>query len=107
MLITTIDYRYSHKLEKRINDVKTIDMSFYLKQITTESRNFGLLDMVKFNTIHKILDFDRGSLRYDTWSQESDVYLIYKLVPSKVQIEIERIYPELLDTLSDIGGLVD
>ena len=44
---------------------------------------------------------------FDSAGKSSDPLMEILLVPSKETIEIDRNYPNLVDTLSDIGGIVD
>ena len=44
---------------------------------------------------------------FDSAGKSPDPLMEILLVPSKETIEIDRTYPNLVDTLSDIGGIVD
>ncbi len=50
-------------------------------------------------------DFKERKL--DSAGKSPDPFMIISLYPSKETVEVDREYPTLIDTLSDIGGIID
>jgi hypothetical protein len=88
---------------------KLLRISFDKVSINTVAWAVGISTQPKVETkvgISSIYN-DFKERRFDSASKSTDPLLELVLIPSKETVEIDRDYPTLIDTLSDIGGIID